>query len=121
VTRLLPPRKARWIPGYAEGSDLKAAGRAVTIQQRHLGIQRKPGDNDLRKRLGHRQQSGILPENSEHRIGGVEPELAGFPQQGQAKCVVKFSIGNYDALDWHVPNSGRSLTIEEAQLEPDVG
>jgi len=35
--------------------------------------------------------------------------------------VVKFSIGNYDALDWHVPNSGLSLTIEEAKLEPDVG
>jgi hypothetical protein len=35
--------------------------------------------------------------------------------------VVKFSIGHHHALDRHVPNSGGSLTIEQAQLESDVG
>ena len=114
-------RAKRGGSSYAEGGDLEAAGRAVTVEQRHLGIQRQPGDSNLREGLGHRQQPGILPENSEHRIGGVEAELACFPQQGQPERVVKLSIGHHHALDRHVSNSGRSLTIEQAQLEPDVG
>ncbi len=114
-------RKAGRVAGHGESADGEAGVGAVAVAERDGHAEGEREDGHPGEGLRHRQHAAVLGEHGEGGVGGVELELAGLAQQGDAEGVVQLGVGEHDSLDGHVAHAGGRVAVEARHLLPHVG